>query len=519
MSILVANTNGDLSIEDPGTTNASAGEMIATESTNDGETTTAVTTTTTTTTTPGATTTTTTTTITEPLRVGDKCQVKWRNGERKLDVVVVERRPVGYRKRRRKNGSASSVMMMMDPVVGDHLAANQLEYYVHYEGHDRRLDEWIPLDNFVLETLERNTLSSNNTGANNDISAAGSNVEVGPSLSASCSGDLTAADSTEDMNNNNNENDGSNNNNDSSASAATSTPIQLTAGGNWHGNSGDPTLAAFEQEHEETTKIKNIETIVMGEWQIEAWYYSPFPDEYSNLETLYVCEYCLTYMRKIRTYKHHLQHCKCRHPPGRRIYYESDLAVYELDGKDHTVYCQKLCLLAKLFLDHKTLYFDVNPFYFYVVTKIDEQGAAHIVGYFSKEKVSSEGYNLACILTFPQYQKAGYGKFIISLSYELTKVQGKTGSPEKPLSDLGKLSYRSYWKHVLLNLLAQHDTTISPTSNTMKDLSILDLSTRTGIKNEDILSTLQALEMIKVWKGQHVVYVEQRMIQNYLDQK
>jgi hypothetical protein len=30
------------------------------------------------------------------------------------------------------------------------------------------------------------------------------------------------------------------------------------------------------------------------------------------------------------------------------------------------VYCQCLCLLAKLFLDHKALYYDVDPFLFYV---------------------------------------------------------------------------------------------------------------------------------------------------------
>ena len=66
------------------------------------------------------------------------------------------------------------------------------------------------------------------------------------------------------------------------------------------------------------------------------------------------------------------------------------------------VYCQNLCLLAKLFLDHKTLYYDVNPFLFYVICHVDEYGA-HIVGYFSKEKVSD--YNLACILCFPQFQK------------------------------------------------------------------------------------------------------------------
>lgn len=41
--------------------------------------------------------------------------------------------------------------------------------------------------------------------------------------------------------------------------------------------------------------------------------------------------------------------------------------------------------LAKLFLDHKTLYYDVEPFLFYILTETDASGC-HIVGYFSKEK-------------------------------------------------------------------------------------------------------------------------------------
>ena len=69
--------------------------------------------------------------------------------------------------------------------------------------------------------------------------------------------------------------------------------------------------------------------------------------------------------------------------------------------------------------------------------------------------MSAEDYNLACILTFPPFQRAGYGKLLISLSYELTKLEGKVGSPEKPLSDLGKLSYRSYWTWVLLEVRAR----------------------------------------------------------------
>lgn len=154
-----------------------------------------------------------------------------------------------------------------------------------------------------------------------------------------------------------------------------------SGGGNWHPQ--DPT---FEREHDETTKVKNIERLVMGGHEVECWYYSGFPEEYSPLRTLYVCEYCLTYMKKVRTYLKHRADCTCRNPPGRRIYHEGDLAAYEIDGKDHKAYCQKLCLLAKLFLDHKTLYYDVNPFLFYIVCKVDQHGS-HMVGYFSKEKV------------------------------------------------------------------------------------------------------------------------------------
>jgi hypothetical protein len=45
----------------------------------------------------------------------------------------------------------------------------------------------------------------------------------------------------------------------------------------------------------------------------------------------------------------------------------------QVDGNINKIYCQNLCLLAKLFLDHKTLYYDVEPFLFYVLTKNDSK--------------------------------------------------------------------------------------------------------------------------------------------------
>lgn len=75
--------------------------------------------------------------------------------------------------------------------------------------------------------------------------------------------------------------------------------------------------------------------------------------------------------------------CPFKHPPGNEIYRKGSVSFFELDGRKNKLYAQNLCLLAKLFLDHKTLYYDTDPFLFYVMTECDMRGY-HIVGYFSK---------------------------------------------------------------------------------------------------------------------------------------
>jgi hypothetical protein len=36
------------------------------------------------------------------------------------------------------------------------------------------------------------------------------------------------------------------------------------------------------REHEEFTKVKNIERIELGRYEMETWYFSPFPEEFKN---------------------------------------------------------------------------------------------------------------------------------------------------------------------------------------------------------------------------------------------
>lgn len=63
--------------------------------------------------------------------------------------------------------------------------------------------------------------------------------------------------------------------------------------------------------------------------------------------------------------------------------------------------------------------------------------------------------------------------------YELARRGGIVGSPEKPLSDLGKKSFLSYWK-----------TTIGYIISQQKSLSLKSLIELSGLNEEDVLYTL-----------------------------
>ncbi|SAM82617.1 related to histone acetyltransferase 3 (myst) [Ustilago bromivora] len=264
------------------------------------------------------------------------------------------------------------------------------------------------------------------------------------------------------------------------------------------GTPGPSPLAASQVEittsasSAETGTASPIKCIRFGEFDIDTWYQAPYPEEYSMVPDgrLWICEYCLKYMKSRFMAQRHRLKCKMRHPPGDEIYRDGNICVYEVDGRKNKIYCQNLCLLAKMFLDHKTLYYDVEPFLFYIVTEGDSSGD-HFVGYFSKEKRSPMNYNVSCIMTLPVRQRRGWGNFLIDISFLLSKKEGWTGSPEKPLSDLGLLSYRNYWTLAVFYYLS-----IAPDGVTMEDISH-----GTAMQLEDIFYVLREQDMIIVYDG------------------
>jgi histone acetyltransferase HTATIP len=396
-------------------------------------------------------------------------------------------------------------------------ATAAMEFYVHYTNFNKRLDEWVTVDRMKLDTIsypkpekppapkKKKISKKESLSASVNSATAGAAMSVGD--------DVDNADDT--------------------AGRATPEPLATSSRSKEEEIEALRRGGSMTQRPEEVHRMKNINSITIGQYQVETWYFSPYPEIFSFLDTMYICEFCLLYFDSKTRFARHRQKCTLFHPPGTEIYRDttantasatankdmpSDVISYgvsfwEIDGHRQRTWCRNLCLLSKLFLDHKTLYYDVNPFLFYVMTQNDSRGC-HIVGYFSKEKESLDGYNVACILTLPHHQRKGYGRLLIQFSYELSKIEGKVGSPEKPLSDLGLLSYRSFWAEVLLTLFYEH---MRPEDR--EGLSIDKISEITAMTNDDILHTLQWLDVLRYVNGQYIVVLKQTHEEQYKKMK
>ncbi|CAF0842834.1 unnamed protein product [Didymodactylos carnosus] len=375
------------------------------------------------------------------------------------------------------------------------------EYYIHYVNFNRRLDEWVTDEKMNLNELVGPSATTNTASTVIDITTnvtttTTTTQEVTtlisppqtPLLQSNSSHALDSQPPTIILT------DGADliSNQSQQSDILSLTPRTSDTLGNplssfnnktvTHGGTGARGNGHHGAVHQ-ITKVKNINCIHLGRYYIKPWYFSPYPET----------------------------KCTLIHPPGNEVYRNGTISFFEIDGRKNKNYAHNLCLLAKLFLDHKTLFYDTDPFMFYVLTEFDNQGF-HIVGYFSKDKESSEDYNLSCILTLPPYQKKGYGHFMIEFSYTLSKLENKVGTPEKPLSDLGLLSYRRYWSEAIMETLLNVQT---KEGEEYPALSINEISELTSIKKDDVMATLQNMGIIRYQQGSYVLSVTKDVYATY----
>ncbi|KAK4218402.1 histone acetyltransferase [Rhypophila decipiens] len=264
------------------------------------------------------------------------------------------------------------------------------------------------------------------------------------------------------------------------------------------------------------------------------------------LDRLYVCPWCFKYSKELVAWWEHVHLCERHgalpgmkvysHPKGRRtillpsepatkptrgkksgagpkmveriVEDQGEWSVWEVDGAKDVLFCQNLSLFAKLFLDNKSVFFDVAEFRYFLLVytpptppadpsaEVSEvvEPRGRVVGFFSKEKMSWDNNNLACILIFPPWQRKGLGALLMGISYEISRQEGVIGGPEKPISDLGKMGYKRFWAGEVARWILSQNSGNSPEEAVF---DVNDCSEATWIAAEDCLLVLREMGVVQ----------------------
>ena len=162
--------------------------------------------------------------------------------------------------------------------------------------------------------------------------------------------------------------------------------------------------------------------------------------------------------------------------------------------------------------------FDLTTFNYYLLVytypsavstpPVNSSTIHQVIGFFSKEKMSWDNNNLACILVFPPWQRKGLGKILMGVSYELSKREGRLGGPEKresnhwtiagsllltticykALSDLGRRGYLSFWSATVARYMLA--------SPARKTSTVKSISDETYILPDDIIAALKEMNVL-----------------------
>lgn len=247
------------------------------------------------------------------------------------------------------------------------------------------------------------------------------------------------------------------------------------------------------------------------------------------LDKLHVCEFCFKYTAQQDKMMLHRTVCnlnKAFPPLGKLVYADmrSPYLIKKVRGYRHELFCQNLSLFGKLFLEDKSVYYNVEAFDFYVIYGYDSatnepptdtvlRNTFKPMGFFSKEVNSWEpDNNLACVCVFPPYQRLHLGSLLVEFLYELARVtpgQDRLG-PEFPLSPFGKVTYIRYWSKRLAFALLNDFAAA-------KAVSLTELADLTGFRKEDVLFTLEHMSILQSRQGDEVVVLELNLLQ-YCDE-
>ncbi|KAG9103342.1 hypothetical protein FRC06_011340 [Ceratobasidium sp. 370] len=255
------------------------------------------------------------------------------------------------------------------------------EYYVHYDGLDKRLDEWVPID--AVEIIRNPpTAQTPNPEPQSEGATRGKkrNRTAGLAAAAHSDNTLGALDRSATP-----QDDPSN---------PPTNHLPPTLGPSLH--TRDQTEAA--QQHRALTARRNFDRVNFGQWHIKTWYFSPYPSFDDDAEThtrpratpegpgaaqaggaapagaaarsttamdlsantavtasntitgaaasagsgdatLWVCDRCFKYMRDGTAWELHkassftTKTCKIIHPPGRKVYQRGAHTIWEVDGQ------------------------------------------------------------------------------------------------------------------------------------------------------------------------------------------
>lgn len=314
---------------------------------------------------------------------------------------------------------------------------------------------------------------------------------------------------------------------------------------------------------------RNIDTVILGNMLFDTWYYSPYPDGVilgSGLTAgktangpmvngtgplkpgiacyrLHVCPLCFAYSPREDEYVQHLLQHQERLKTGAwsepvpesafKVYEWEGYTVWEVDGEREKLYCQNLSLFGKLFLEQKSVFFDTGGFKYYVLTHTTTETPTSakprgrkrapstvdsslfrtkVLGFFSKENLSWDSNNLACILIFPPFQHRQLGQLLMAVSYKLSGWEwegGVIGGPEKPLSTMGRKSYLRFWSEriarFMMGLTADADqhkvfdnTTKRKNGLAKEEMTVKEIGDRTGMLAEDVIAALNEMGICDV---------------------